>query len=390
MSLFRFAPHALLATFFVTTGFVLRHQKQANTKPPITIATDPSWEVSGLPTQLGEYPLSAAQIASATSPLYGGTYKAVAAEFNNQSKIVPGSVPIWRNRKAIGEGEAYQFRKTVSLGAEPVRKATLEVNCDDVARVYINKRLVSVDKRDGKLKDGYDDWFVFRSVSGFMYNRIYTYDVTDYFFTNVQNTIFAEVVSLAFDGSHANFSAKLVIEFAPLPAPPLPVKPAAPTKPKPADEPEPKASVWAPAVSTTTAQAAAPKKIVFEAGRDPEIEKLQVGSILELGHVYFKADDYQLDSASYRTLTALATFMKRHPSLKIEVGGHTNLRPKHRFAKELSANRARAVRRYLTNTGVAADRVTYKGYGKSQPRVQSISKEANRANQRVEVKVLER
>lgn len=385
MSLLRFSTYVLVTAFFVTTGFALNHQKQTGTRPPIVIATDPSWDVSGLPTQLGEYPLSGEQIASATSPLYGGTYKAVAAEFNTQSKIVPGSVPIWRNRKAIGEGEAYQFRKTVPLGPDPIRKATLEVNCDDVARVYINKRLASVDKRDGKLKDGYDDWYVFRSVSGFMYNRVYTYDVTDYFFTNVQNTIFAEVVSLAFDGSHANFSAKLVIEFAPLPAPSRPVKPAAPTKPKPMAAP--KATVGVPAI---TDPAAAPKKIVFEAGHDPEIEKLQVGSILELGHVYFKADDYQLDSASYRTLAALATFLKRHQRLKIEVGGHTNLRPNHRFATELSTNRARAVQQYLTDNGVAANRVAYKGYGKTQPRVQSISKEANRANQRVEVKVLER
>ncbi len=55
-----------------------------------------------------------------------------------------------------------------------------------------------------------------------------------------------------------------------------------------------------------------------------------------LGHVFFKADDYRLDSTSYRTLFALATFMKRHPSLKIEIGGHTNLRPGERF--EVPAN----------------------------------------------------
>ena len=35
-------------------------------------------------------------------------------------------------------------------------------------RICISKRLASVDKRDGKLKGGYDDWFLFRSVSGFM------------------------------------------------------------------------------------------------------------------------------------------------------------------------------------------------------------------------------
>ena len=384
MTPLHFTTYALVATFFVTRGFVPTHKKQAGSKPPIEIATDPSWDVSGQQTSFGEYPLSAEQIASATSPLYGGTHKAVTAETNGRSQIVPGAVPIWRNREADGEGEAYQFRKTVPLGADPIQKITLEVNCDDVARVYINKRLVSVDKRDGKLKDGYDDWFFFRSVTGFMYNRIYTYDVTDYFFANVNNTILAEVVSLAFDGNHAYLSAKIVIEFA---AQPPPV--ATPVKKK--STAAPKAKVQTPAFANATAgKAGKPNKTVFEAGKYPEIEKLDVGSILELGHVFFKVNDYHLDSASYRTLIALATFMKRHPSLKIEIGGHTNLRPKEGFAAELSANRARSVMRYLIDNGVAADRVTYKGYGKSQPHVNAISKEADRANQRVEVKVLEK
>ena len=80
--------------------------------------------------------------------------------------------------------------------------------------------------------------------------------------------------------------------------------------------------------------------------------------------------------------------MKRHPSLKIEVGGHTNLLPTDQFAAELSTNRARAVVQFLTDNGVPAERLSHKGYGKTQPRVKGTSKEANRANQRVEVKVL--
>lgn len=381
-----FTAYALAATFFITADFVPTPKKQAGNKPPITIVTDVSWDVSCRPTQFGEYPLSADLLASATSPLWGGTCKAVAADHNGRGKIIPGSVPIWRNRKADDEGEAYQFRKTVPFGANPIRKVTLEVNSDDVARVYINKRLVSADKRDGKMKDGYDDWFFFRSVSGFMYDRIYTYDVTDYFFTNVENTILAEAFSLAFDGSHAYFSARIVIEFVPAPEPPSQATPSPSAKPKSS----PKAKTRTPDPKTTAVQAAAPEKTVFEAGRDPEIEKLRVGSILELGHVYFRADNYQLDSASYRTLDALAAFMNRHPGLKIEIGGHTNLRPDDHFAAELSANRARAVMHFLTDRGVAADRVAFKGYGKSQPRVHAISKEADRANQRVEVKVLEK
>lgn len=382
MKLSKIPAYALIAIFSVCTGFDATAQTQSSIQAPIILVTDPSWDVSGAQTYFGEYPLSAEQAASENSTLNGGTYKAVAAEYNNRSTIIPGAVPIWRNRKATGEGEAYQFRKTVKLGNAPIQKITMDINCDDVARVYINKRLVSVDKRDGKLKDGYDDWFTFRSVTGFMYNRIYTYDVTDYFFTNVNNSILIEAISLAFDGSHANLSAKIVIEFGP-----EPVRPStSPVKRKPTVAPKTKL----PAPTTTIAQPTQPEKTVFEAGRDPEIEKLKVGSILELGHVYFNADKYQLDTTSYPTLTALASFLKRNPSLKVEIGGHTNLRPNDAFAAELSTNRARAVMQYLTDHGVAANRVVYKGYGKSQPRVNALSKEADRANQRVEVKVLEK
>lgn len=384
MTSLRISVFALVATFLVTSGFVSINKQQPAARPSLSIATDQTWEVSGQKTKFGEYPLSAGQIASATSSLHGGAYKAVKAEHNERSKIIPGSVPIWRRAVTDSDGEAYQFRKTVSLGAEPVRKATLEINCDDVARVYINKRLVSVEKRDGTIKDGYDDWYTFRSVTGFTQSRIYKYDVTDYFFTNVNNTILIEAISLAFDGSHAYVSAKFVLEFDPLPAP-------AAEKPKPKAvpkaKPEPAAS---PAVPVAASRPAVPANVVFEAGRAPEIESLRVGSILELGQVYFKADDYKLDTASYRTLDALAAFMKRHPGLKIEVGGHTNLRPTDSFAARLSENRARTVARYLTDNGVAAGRVSYKGYGKSRPRINAVSKEADRANQRVEVKVLEK
>lgn len=345
----------------------------------LTIVTDPSWEVSSRKTYFGEYPLSAEQI---TLALRSSMQKAVPAETNERSKIVPGAMPIWRNHTADGEGEAYQFRKTVAIGAQRIKKATLEINSDDVARVYINQRLASVDKRDGKLKDGYDKWFLFRSVSGFMYDRIYTYDVTDYFFSNVTNTIVVEAVSLAFDGSHAYISAKIVLELENVP-PPAP-KPLAKNRPSGKQKNS---------ISTTTRNnpaptPAKPQSTVFEAGHDPDIEQLSIGSILELGHVSFKANDYKLDTASYHTLLALAAFLKKHPGLKIEVGGHTNLRPADSFAATLSTNRARAVAQFLKDNGVAAQQVVHKGYGKTRPRIAQVGKEADKANQRVEVKVL--
>lgn len=363
--------------FLFATRLPLAAQNSATT---MTIVTDNTWDVSGQKTQFGEYPLSAEQIGPPASSLAGGTYKAVGAAHMREAKIIPGSTPIWRNRTTDGEMEAYQFRKTVPLGGAAIKKITLEVNCDDVARVYINQRLVSVDKRDGTIKDGYDDWYTFRSVSSFTYQRVYTYDVTDYFFTNVTNTILIEAISLAFDGGHAYISARFVFEFAP--ETPKPQTATIPAKRKPVAAP--KAKNPAPPVTET------PAITVFEAGKSPVIEKLRVGMVLELGQVFFKADDFKLDAASYRTLDALADLLKRHPKLKIEIGGHTNLLPNHTFANELSTKRARSVVQYLTDNGVAPTQLTYKGYGKTKPRVPATTKAAHLANQRVEVTVLEK
>ena len=388
MTLFYFAAHALVATFFATKGTATNQPKQPTAKPPLLIVTDQSWEVGKLPVQVGEYPLSAELIATATSPLYGGNDKAVAAAYNERCKIIPGTVPIWRHPKTTSEGEAFQFRKTTALGNDPIQKATLEINCDDVARVYINKRLVSLENRDGTIKDGYDRWLTFRSVTGFTQSRVYTYDVTNYFFGNVNNSIFVEAASLAFDGSHAYISAKITIEFAPIQNPTPPV--VAKEKSKANPEGKAQASIINPAETKTTEQAktAEPEKIVFEAGNAPEIEALRIGSVLEVGHLYFKTDDHHLDANSYRTLDALVAFLKKYGGLKIEVGGHTNLRPSKRIAATLSTNRARSVARYLTDNGISANRVTYKGYGKSQPKVNAVSNAANQQNQRVEIKVL--
>ncbi|MBL7828199.1 MAG: OmpA family protein [Saprospiraceae bacterium] len=371
----------LLLAFGIESLIAQPNTPPPSAKPPLVIITDPTWDVSCQPVKFGEYPLSAEQIIPPDKPMYGGTCKAAAAAFMHDAQIIEGSIPIWRNHRTDSEMEAYQFRKTVALGNDRIKRITLQINSDDITRVYINQRLASADKRDGTMKDGYDDWYTFRSVSSFTYRRTYTYDVTDFFFTNVTNNIFIEAVSLAFDGGHAYVSAKFVIEFeAAPPPPPAKTKIAPPAKPNPQTAPAKKPET----------QPASPNQVVFEAGRDPEFEKLKPGSILELGNVYFKVNDYTLDSASYQTLAAFAGYLKKHPSLKIEVGGHTNLLPKDQFAAELSTQRARAVARYLTDNGVASDRVVYKGYGKTQPRVRATTKEANKANQRVEVKVLAR
>ena len=66
-------------------------------------------------------------------------------------------------------------------------------------------------------------------------------------------------------------------------------------------------------------------------------------------------------------LKNLGAFLKRNPGIKIELGGHTDSRGNDTDNMLLSTERAKTVYNYLiTNEGIAANRLSFKGYGKTQ------------------------
>jgi len=81
----------------------------------------------------------------------------------------------------------------------------------------------------------------------------------------------------------------------------------------------------------------------------------------------------------------LAT-LEASPALSVEIGGHTDNVGTKAYNEELSQQRADSVKAWLVAHGVAASRLTTKGYGDSVPVVPNTS-DANRArNRRVELK----
>jgi outer membrane protein OmpA-like peptidoglycan-associated protein len=364
------------------SGFGKYYQKTP-VRPPLVVVTDGSWEVSSEPTAFGEYPLSAAQIPGPATRLKGGSKSAVRAAFFQPSRIISGTVPIWSQAKASEDWEARQFRKTVALDQTPLQKVTLQINCDDAARVYINQRLVNPDGRNGYFNDARGRNSLFRNLTALLYSEVRTYDVTDYFFTGVTNTIIVEVANQPIGDNHAYLSASITVEFTTVPEVQKQAvrAPARKTTPRPAPE------TPAARPETRPAPATAAENSLSGSGSTVAVKDLRVGTILKLENVYFKEDEYKLDSTSYRTLSVLADFLKANPNLKIEVGGHTNLLPDDQFADWLSENRSRVVAKYLVDNGVGRARITFKGYGKSAPKAAGTGREANRKNQRVEVKI---
>ncbi len=89
------------------------------------------------------------------------------------------------------------------------------------------------------------------------------------------------------------------------------------------------------------------------------------------------------DSAS--TLQEIVKMMQQDADLKLRVEGHTDNRGSPAPNQALSEKRAQAVVAWLTSHGVAASRLTAKGFGQNKPIADNSTPEGQAKNRRVEL-----
>lgn len=117
-------------------------------------------------------------------------------------------------------------------------------------------------------------------------------------------------------------------------------------------------------------------------------ENLNAGDKLKLENVLFEYNKAVLKDESKTTLDLLFNFLKENPKIQIQIQGHTDNVGEQKKNQKLSENRAKAVMDYLTEKGISAERLAYKGYGSILP-VSTNSTDKGRAdNRRVEIKIL--
>lgn len=106
---------------------------------------------------------------------------------------------------------------------------------------------------------------------------------------------------------------------------------------------------------------------------------------LVLEGVNFDNDKATLRPEAHGILDKAAATLKEWGDVKVEVAGHTDSRSDDDYNQRLSQRRAEAVRTYLIGKGVAADRLTAKGYGESSTVADNESEEGRFKNRRVEL-----
>ncbi len=109
------------------------------------------------------------------------------------------------------------------------------------------------------------------------------------------------------------------------------------------------------------------------------------GLIVNMSDVLFGTGKYSLQPAAREKLAKVAGIVSGHPGLKLSVEGHTDSVGSDESNQRLSEQRGAAVRDYLTQQGMAADSVTSKGLGETQPVASNDTSSGRQQNRRVEL-----
>ena len=104
----------------------------------------------------------------------------------------------------------------------------------------------------------------------------------------------------------------------------------------------------------------------------------------------FEKDSTELTGESVRTVRNLTTVLKAYPAVSVALEGHTDSTGEPSANKQLSLDRADAVKDLMVKGGIAESRITVAGLGQESPIATNDTEEGRAKNRRLELIVLSR
>lgn len=97
-----------------------------------------------------------------------------------------------------------------------------------------------------------------------------------------------------------------------------------------------------------------------------DMDKADMGRKIELKNIYYDYDKWFIRKEAAKELDKAVTLLKDNPSIKVELGSHTDSRGSTAYNETLSQKRAESAVAYIVEHGVLQEKITAKGYGESQ------------------------
>ena len=115
-----------------------------------------------------------------------------------------------------------------------------------------------------------------------------------------------------------------------------------------------------------------------------EIQK----TMRDLSNTLFEFNKFNLGEKARGYLDEIVDWLVANPKVNVEIGGHTDGIGSQEYNQKLSEQRAKTVYNYFVEHGVNKDRLSYKGYGKSEPIADNSTDAGRQQNRRVELKII--
>lgn len=138
-------------------------------------------------------------------------------------------------------------------------------------------------------------------------------------------------------------------------------------------------------VPRSEAEQIADEPVISETRKTVLSSDFLIGKTITLQDVNFTSGDHHILAVAYPMLDSLSAFMMEKPEAVLQISGHTDDVGEENTNMDLSIRRAEAVKEYLTNSGIAADRISTRGFGEIMPKVNNDSDENRALNRRVEI-----
>lgn len=123
-----------------------------------------------------------------------------------------------------------------------------------------------------------------------------------------------------------------------------------------------------------------------------EVAEIVIDQPIVIKNIYYDFDKANIRPDAAKELDKLVRVLNNNPKLDIEMGSHTDARGSDDYNLDLSDRRAKSAVEYLIQQGIAASRLTYKGYGETMhvnkcKNGVKCSEADHQANRRTEFKV---
>jgi len=124
-----------------------------------------------------------------------------------------------------------------------------------------------------------------------------------------------------------------------------------------------------------------------KAGVRVDVKGCEIRDVITLPGVNFGSGSDLLLPGFENLLKTAAASLNKYPELQVEVAGHTDDVGDANLNQGLSERRAKTVMDYLIRYGVDPSRLSFRGYGESQPIANNTTLEGRAQNRRVELRV---